>query len=104
MTQTSLKVFKTVPKHNLKRIHKRLVNQVTLNVKSEISTETVNLENSKTANLFTENYHAKNEVLLQTSQAFNSNVVSNSRIQKRILFDNCSQKSFITEELKKQLN
>ena len=43
----------------------------------------------------------------QTARALISSAekISNSmKIEKRILFDNCSQKFFITKQLKEQLN
>ena len=46
-----------------------------------------------TATLFAENSHAQKNILLQTSQAFVSSVNSTSKGQRRVLFDNCSQKS-----------
>ena len=41
--------------------------------------------------------------MLQTSQAFVSSVNSTSKGQRRVLFDNCSQKSFFTNDVKEQL-
>ena len=41
--------------------------------------------------------------MLQTSQAFVSSVNSTSKGQRRFLFDNCSQKSFVTNDVKEQL-
>ena len=62
-----------------------------------------NIGNNTTATLFAENSHAEKNVLLQTSQAFVSSVNSTSKGQRRVLFDNCSQKCFITNDVKKQL-
>ena len=41
--------------------------------------------------------------MLQTSQAFVSSVNETSKGQRRILFDNCSQKSFVTNDVKEQV-
>ena len=52
-----------------------------------------NMENNKTTTIFAGNSHAQKNVLLQTSKAFVSPVNSMSKEQKRVLFDDCSQKS-----------
>ena len=52
---------------------------------------------------FAENSHAQKNVLLQTSQAFVSSVNSTSKGQRKVLFDNCSQKTFVTNDVKEQL-
>ena len=41
--------------------------------------------------------------MLQTSQAFVSSVNSTSKEQRRVSFDNYSQRSFVTNDVKEQL-
>ena len=41
--------------------------------------------------------------MLQTTQAFVSSVNSTSKKQRRVLFDICSQKGFVTNDVKEQL-
>ena len=74
------------------------VNQVISSVENLIQNE--NTTNTTTT-LFAENSHAQKNVLFQMSQAFVSSVNSTSKGQRRVLFDNCSQKGFITNDVKK---
>ena len=62
-----------------------------------------NIGNDTTTTLFVENSHTQKNVLLQTSQAFVSSVNSTSKGQRKVLFDNCSQKTFVTNDVKEQL-
>ena len=62
-----------------------------------------NLGNNITTTLFAENSQAQKNALLQTSQDFVSSVNSTSKEQRRILFDNCSQKRFVTNDVKEQV-
>ena len=62
-----------------------------------------NIGNDTTATLFAENSPAQKNMLLQTSQTFVSSVNSTSKEQRRVLFDNCSQKSFVTNDVKEKL-
>ena len=55
-----------------------------------------NIGNDTTTTLFA-------NMLLQTSQTFVSSVNSTSKEQRRVLFDNCSQKSFVTNDVKEKL-
>ena len=71
------------------------VNQVISSVESLIQNQ--NIGNDTTTTLFTENFRA------QTSQAFVSFVNLTSKGQRRVLFDNCSRKSFVTNYVKEQL-
>ena len=71
------------------------INQVISSVESLIQNE--NIGNDTTTTLFTENSCA------QTSQASVSSVNSTSKGQRRVLFDNCSRKSFVTNDVKEQL-
>ena len=77
------------------------VNQVISSVENLIQNE--NTGNDTITTLFAENSHAQKNVLLQTSQAFVSSVNSTSKGQRRVLFDNCSRKSFVTNDVKEQL-
>ena len=77
------------------------VNQIISSVDDLIQNE--NIGNDTIATLFAENSHAEKNVLLQTSQAFVSSVNSMSKGQRRVLFDNCSQKCFVTNNVKEQL-
>ena len=80
---------------------KASVNQVISSVENLIQNE--NIGNDTTTTLFAENSYAEKNFLLQTSQAFVSYVNSTSKEQRRVLFDNCSQKSFAMNDLKEQL-
>ena len=62
-----------------------------------------NIGNDTTTTLFAENSPVQKNMLLQTSQTFVSSVNSTSKEQRRVLFDNCSQKSFVMNDLKEQL-
>ena len=77
------------------------VNQVISSVENLIQNE--NTGNDTITTLFAENSHAQKNVLLQTSQAFVSSVNSTSKGQRKVLFRNCSQKSFVTNDVKEQL-
>ena len=43
-------------------------------------------------------------ILLQTAQAIISHPVNKNNARGRVLFNNCSQKSFISDELRKRLS